>query len=101
MTEAIAADTLANLWQTPPITQPETESILQERLSGWFRYSALKRLYTVNSQSEQLTQLEAAESAIAERTLDQAEPGGDIAFSRRVAGHSRADRADWTAAAKR
>nr|WP_240518882.1 type II CAAX endopeptidase family protein [Leptolyngbya sp. BC1307] len=67
--EAIAADTLANLWQTPPVTQPETAAVIQARLSGWFRYSALKRLYSVNDQSEQLTQLEASESVIAERTL--------------------------------
>ena len=67
--EAIAADTLADLWQTPPAVQPEAAAIIQERLSGWFRYSALKRLYSVSNQGEQLTQLEATESATAESTL--------------------------------
>ncbi len=67
--EAITAATLADLWQTPPAVYPETEAVLKEQLSGWFRYSAINRLYTVEDQTAQLTQLEASESATAERTL--------------------------------
>ena len=69
--DAIAANTLANLWRTPPIIRPETDSIINTQLKGWFRYIALNRLYTLEEKTEPLTQLQTEETSIAERTLIQ------------------------------
>jgi len=68
---AIAAQTLTNLWQTPPAIAPETETTINSQLRGWFRYVALNRLYTLQDQTERLTQLQTAETSLAERTLIQ------------------------------
>lgn len=69
--EAIAANVLINLWQTPPTVQPNTEAIINSKLKGWFRYTALERLYTLNNETEQLEQLQASERQSAESTLIQ------------------------------
>ncbi len=69
--EAIAANILIDLWQTPPIVQPDTEAIINSKLKGWFRYSALERLYTLTNETERLEQLQANERQSAESTLIQ------------------------------
>jgi uncharacterized protein len=69
--EQIAASVLIDLWQTPPVIRPETASTIESTLKGWFRYSALERLYTLENKSEQLQQLQRNERKSAESTLIQ------------------------------
>ncbi len=69
--EAIAARTLVDLWQTPPLVRPNTADLINLNLSGWFRYSALERLYTLEDKTAQLNELSADERAAAEKTLIQ------------------------------
>lgn len=69
--EAIAAQTLVDLWQTPPVLRPNTADLINLNLTGWFRYSALERLYTLEDKSAQLSELRADERAAAEKTLIQ------------------------------
>lgn len=69
--EAIAAQTLVDLWQTPPVLRPNTADLINLNLTGWFRYSALERLYTLEDKSAQLTELRVDERAAAEKTLIQ------------------------------
>jgi uncharacterized protein len=68
---ALVAATLADLWQEPPVVHTNTAAVIDDKLSGWFRYCALKRFYTVTDRLEQLEALEAAERTAAERTLIQ------------------------------
>jgi uncharacterized protein len=69
--EKITAAVLVDLWQAPPVVRPDTASTIERSLKGWFRYSALERLYTLENKSEQLRQLQADERQSAERTLIQ------------------------------
>ncbi len=69
--EKIAAAVLVDLWKNPPIVRPDTASTIERTLKGWFRYSALERLYTLENKTEQLQQLQADERKSAERTLIQ------------------------------
>ncbi len=69
--EAIAAQTLIDLWQTPPVLRPNTADLINLNLTGWFRYSALERLYTLEDKSAQLSELRADERVAAEKTLIQ------------------------------
>lgn len=76
---AQTATVLADLWRDPPTVAPSAEPILDSQLRGWFRYSALKRLYTVQDAMVRLDKLEAdertaAEQAIVKTTLVQVLP---------------------------
>ena len=63
------ASLLTGLWQDPPKIAPEEEAVLDSQLRGWFRYSALKRLYTVEDAVARLDKLEALESQAAEQAI--------------------------------
>ncbi len=65
------AAVLSDLWQTPPVITADTQPTIEAQLSGWFRYQALNRLYTVQNQTDRLAQLDARETKAAEQTLIQ------------------------------
>ncbi len=69
--EAMAAQILVDLWQTPPVVRSNTADLINLNLSGWFRYSALERLYSLEDKTAQLSELRASERAAAEKTLIQ------------------------------
>lgn len=76
---AKVAAILEDLWKDPPAIAPDAEAVLDSRLRGWFRYSALKRLYSLQDAVVRLDKLEAdersaAEQAIVKTTLVQAVP---------------------------
>ena len=76
---AKAATVLEDLWKDPPIVATDAEAVLDSSLRGWFRYSALKRLYSLQDAIVRLDKLEAdeqsaAEQAIVKTTLVQAVP---------------------------
>lgn len=68
---ASAASVLADLWRSPPVIRPDTETIINQKLKGWYRYTALERLYTLDNETEKLAQLQEQERSLAERTLIQ------------------------------
>ncbi len=69
--EKSAAAVLIDLWQSPPMVRPETAPTIERTLKGWFRYSALERLYSIENNADQLQQLQAEERQNAEKTLIQ------------------------------
>ncbi|MBF2084460.1 type II CAAX endopeptidase family protein [Thermoleptolyngbya sp. C42_A2020_037] len=66
---ADTARTLTGLWNEPPRIVPDAEMQLQKGLEGWFRYTALDRLYSLQQRTEALNALRAEEAAIAQGTL--------------------------------
>lgn len=66
---AETARTLSGLWNEPPRIVPDAETQLQKGLEGWFRYTALNRLYGLQQRTEALNALRADEAAIAQGTL--------------------------------
>ncbi len=66
---AETARTLMGIWNEPPRIMPDAETQLQKGLEGWFRYTALERLYSLQQRTEALSALRAAEAAIAQGTL--------------------------------
>lgn len=68
---SITAATLADLWKDPPIVRPEAAAVINANLRGWYRESALARLYTLKDQTESLAQIKTAQVEIAEGTLIQ------------------------------
>ncbi|EDX87212.1 CAAX amino terminal protease family [Synechococcus sp. PCC 7335] len=65
----VTATVLADLWKDPPITHPETADVINNNLRGWYRESALARLYETTGQSELLAQVETTQADTAESTL--------------------------------
>ncbi len=68
---AVTAATLADLWKDPPVVRPEAAVTISASLRGWYRESALTRLYALENRAELLSQVETAQVEIAEKTLIQ------------------------------
>jgi len=62
------AKILTSLWQSAPLP-PNTETQLQESLSGWFEYKSLDKLYQQTDNQTALTNLEEREQSQAEKAL--------------------------------
>ncbi|MGB5915714.1 MAG: type II CAAX endopeptidase family protein [Phormidesmis sp.] len=65
------AAVLNDLWQTPPVITTDTKPTIETQLSGWYRYTALNRLYTVQDKADRLAQLNVKEAQAAQQTLIQ------------------------------
>ncbi|MFM6307837.1 MAG: CPBP family intramembrane glutamate endopeptidase, partial [Dolichospermum sp.] len=52
------AEILTGMWSKPPRLFPKAEKLLQQNLNGWFRDTALLRLYTLQQRRESLLALE-------------------------------------------
>lgn len=63
------ATVLAGLWSEPPRLLPNAEEQLQRHLEGWFRASALSRLYELQQRTDALTQLQASQQEIAQQSF--------------------------------
>ena len=66
---AKTAAALADLWKDPPKVDPATEPLLDSELRGWFRYSALRKLYEAEDAVARLDKLEALEAQAAEQAV--------------------------------
>ena len=66
---AKTAAVLTDLWEEPPKVDPAAEPLLDSELRGWFRYSALKKLYEAEDAVARLDKLEALEAQAAERAV--------------------------------
>ncbi|MBF2009128.1 CPBP family intramembrane glutamic endopeptidase [Chlorogloeopsis fritschii PCC 9212] len=60
------AATLIGLWSNPPRLFPNAEQLIQDNLEGWFRYTALTKLYQLQQRQEALVNIkaEAQETAV-------------------------------------
>ncbi|NEQ22527.1 MAG: CPBP family intramembrane metalloprotease, partial [Microcoleus sp. SIO2G3] len=63
------ATVLSGLWSEPPRLLPDAEIQIQQSLDGWFRYTALHKLYELQQRSQSIAQLEQAQQAIAQSTI--------------------------------
>ncbi len=68
---AVTAVTLADLWKNPPVVRSEAAATINANLRGWYRESALTRLYRLEDRTELLSQIETARIETAEKTLIQ------------------------------
>ncbi|MBE9063324.1 CPBP family intramembrane glutamic endopeptidase [cf. Phormidesmis sp. LEGE 11477] len=66
---ALTAATLADLWQDPPVIRSEAPDVIAANLRGWYRESALTRLYRLEERDELLAQVETTQTQTAESTL--------------------------------
>ncbi len=68
---AVAAATLADLWKDPPVVRPAAAEVIDANLRGWYKESALARLYTLENRTESLAEIERSQVETAEGTLIQ------------------------------
>lgn len=64
-----SADALIGLWSSPPRLVPDAEQLIQDHLKGWFRYTALSKLYQLEQRTEALTRLKATAQEVALQAL--------------------------------
>ncbi len=63
------APVLMGLWSDPPQLLPNAQQVLQSQLKGWFRDTALERLYTLAQRQDDLTTLQIDRQAVASNAL--------------------------------
>ncbi len=68
---AVAAATLADLWKDPPVVRPAAAEVINANLRGWYKESALVRLYTLENRTDSLAKIEKGQVETAEGTLIQ------------------------------
>ncbi|MEM8504227.1 MAG: type II CAAX endopeptidase family protein [Cyanobacteria bacterium P01_D01_bin.1] len=68
---AVTSATLADLWKDPPVVRSEAIEVIDANLRGWYRDSALIRLYEIEDQAESLARIERTQVETAEGTLIQ------------------------------
>ncbi len=60
---------LIGLWDKSPRVLQDAESLIQQNLKGWFRYSTLEKKYQIQQNSESLNNLKIVEQQAAEKAL--------------------------------
>ncbi|MBW4591712.1 MAG: CPBP family intramembrane metalloprotease [Brasilonema angustatum HA4187-MV1] len=63
------AAVLAGLWSDPPRILPNAERPIQNNLKGWFRYTALDKLYQLQQRQDASAELETIQQETAEQAL--------------------------------
>ncbi|MBV6624775.1 MAG: CPBP family intramembrane metalloprotease [Rivularia sp. (in: Bacteria)] len=63
------SQTLIQIWKESPRLSQGAELLIQDNLKGWFRYSALEKIYQIQQNSEYLNNLKAIEQKAAESAL--------------------------------
>jgi membrane protease YdiL (CAAX protease family) len=65
-TESIeTANVLTNLWSQSPRLLPNAQTLIQNNLEGWFRYTALIKLYQIQQRPTALAEIQAAQQTAA------------------------------------
>ena len=54
-----AAEVLLQLWSPTPQLLPQAQPLLEQQLTGWFRYQALSQLYKLQQRQDALLEIEA------------------------------------------
>jgi membrane protease YdiL (CAAX protease family) len=60
---------LQSLESNPPRLLPNVEQVIQSNLEGWFRYTALEKLYKLEQRREELANLKSTQQQAAEEAL--------------------------------
>jgi uncharacterized protein len=68
-TQTQIAIVLQGLWSQPPRLLPDAETQIQQHLDGWFRQTALAKLYQLQQRSDALTSLQSVAQQTAQQTL--------------------------------
>jgi uncharacterized protein len=63
------AAVLSGLWSDPPRLLPDSEPLLQGNLDGWFRYTALEKLYQLQQRQDSLADLKTSQQEVAETAM--------------------------------
>ncbi len=63
------SQTLIALWEKAPKVPQDAELLIKDNLKGWFRYSALEKIYQLQENSEYLNNLKFIEQRAAEEAL--------------------------------
>jgi uncharacterized protein len=61
-----SAQVLRGLWSDPPEILPNAEAILNQNLTGWFRFKSLSKLYQTQQRQDALSELNFAEQQSAQ-----------------------------------
>ncbi len=61
-----SAQVLQGLWSEPPEILPNAEAILDQTLTGWFRFKSLSKLYEIQQRQDALSDLNFAEQQSAQ-----------------------------------
>ncbi|AKG22593.1 CPBP family intramembrane glutamic endopeptidase [Calothrix sp. 336/3] len=74
------AAALAGMWSNPPSLLPNAQPLIQKNLEGWFRLTALERLYELQQRSEAVSEVvaqqqEAGEQAVVKLAIVATLPG--------------------------
>jgi uncharacterized protein len=56
-----SAQVLRGLWSEPPEILPNAEAILNQNLTGWFRFKSLSKLYQIQQRQDALSELNFSE----------------------------------------
>jgi membrane protease YdiL (CAAX protease family) len=62
---------LTNLWSKDPQISNQSLEIIQSKLDGWFRYTALAKLYKIDNNKEALLNLENQEQILAQKAVNR------------------------------
>lgn len=63
------SEVLAGLWNNSPRLLPDAPELIKANLNGWFRFTALSRLYTLQQRDDAIASLKASQQAVAEQAL--------------------------------
>lgn len=63
------SQTLIRLWEKSPKVPEDAELLIKDNLKGWFRYSALEKIYQIQQNSEYLNNFKIIEQRAAEEAL--------------------------------
>ncbi|MGB3641291.1 MAG: CPBP family glutamic-type intramembrane protease, partial [Rivularia sp. (in: cyanobacteria)] len=63
------SQTLIGLWEKSPKVPEDAELLINDNLKGWFRYSALEKIYQIQQNSKYLNNLKLIEQRAAEEAL--------------------------------
>jgi membrane protease YdiL (CAAX protease family) len=62
---------LTNLWSNPPQVLNNSLEVIENNLDGWFRYTALKRVYELDNNQNALLNLENEEQILAKKAISR------------------------------
>ncbi|MBO3459042.1 CPBP family intramembrane metalloprotease [Aetokthonos hydrillicola Thurmond2011] len=63
------SDALTGFWSNPPLLLPNSQQLIQDNFKGWFRFTALSKLYQLEQRSEALEKLKVEQQEVAQQAL--------------------------------
>jgi uncharacterized protein len=66
-----SAQVLRGLWSEPPEIFPNAEAVLNQNLTGWFKFESLSKLYQIQQRQDALSELNVAEQESAQNAFSR------------------------------